>query len=65
MTQEIRVLVLVLPYQDASGLFDVIPSEEVLTNQVNGVQRAKNVVTKFLRSWSRLAKIVLGCGTRD
>jgi ribosomal RNA-processing protein 12 len=50
MTQDI--LVLVLPHlsnQDASGLFDVILSKEVLTNQDNGVQK---------RGYKILAKLV-------
>ena len=50
MTQDI--LVLVLPYlsnQDASGLYDVILSTEVLANQDNGVQK---------RGYKILAKLV-------
>ncbi|KAH9047869.1 NUC173-domain-containing protein [Lactarius hengduanensis] len=50
MTQDI--LVLVLPYlsdEDASGLFDVILSKEVLTNQDNGVQK---------RGYKILAKLI-------
>ncbi|KAI9442221.1 NUC173-domain-containing protein [Lactarius indigo] len=50
MTQDI--LVLVLPYlsdEDASGLFDVILSKELLTNQDNGVQK---------RGYKILAKLI-------
>lgn len=50
MTQDL--LVLILPYlsnQDASGLFDVILSKEVLTNPDNGVQK---------RGYKILAKLV-------
>ena len=50
MTQDI--LVLILPYlsnQDASGLFEVILSKEVLTNQDNGVQK---------RGYKILAKLI-------
>ncbi len=50
MTQDILILILPsLSNQDASGLFDIILSKEVLANHDNGVQK---------RGYKILAKLV-------